>query len=461
MGKKKLNKHIKRLIITGSVILGISGILMGTVAIVGPTVDSAGYRYIIGGWLTSYLKPTPKSVKKLKEKTGGIIHGVCHPKNDYDNLQEAGVDWVRFDLTCPALDRNNEPTAGYLSFKADAKTYADRGINVMVVTPYPCEYVYYTEYGGDESNGIVSTVDPRTEAGLEYVKKEAKFIVQDLQGICNAVQITNEMTVDRFRTPLNLDEAAKYVSVQLEAMSEVKGNTIVGYNVADFSMYQFFTKVGDYNKYCDYLGVDLYLGCFEGTFHDLIWYDIILRGFFQQSGLPMLVNEFGYIGAGQTKTQEEKTAILQQFGFNSEEEAKANIRLLFEHPDFPSEIRRRINTDYPGASDSEIADLIFNPDNVNGYRQHFYEEISEGFQLTDYPHTPEGQASFYRDVIQDHFMKMPFLCGSFAYCWKEPQECYICGSPNCPIETGWGFVKGDGSHKPSFDALKESYSLWK
>jgi len=454
--KKKVKGWIKALI----VIAGITGFLMGAVAIVGPIFDEAGFRYIIGGWLTSYLKITPKSVSELKEKTGGIIHGVCHPKNDYDNLKEAGVDWVRFDLTCPALDKDGNPTAGYKAFKADAQSYVDKGINVMCVTPYPYEYVYYSEYGGDAASGTVSSVDPRTPEGLAYVAEEAKFIVQDLKDVCKAIQITNEMTVDRFRTPLTLDEAATYVSVQLEAMNDVKGNTIVGYNLNDFTMYQFFKKVGDYNKYCDYLGVDLYLGCFESTFHDLIWYDIILRGFYQQSGLPMLVNEFGYIGAGQTKTADQKKAFLETFGYESEEEAKENIRDLFNHPNFSSEIRRRINTDYPGATDEQLIDLIFNPNNSNGYRQHFYEEISDGFQLTDYPHTPEGQASFYRDAIQKHFMKMPFLCGSFAYCWKEPSECYICGSANCPIETGWGFVKDDGTYKPSFYALKESYALW-
>jgi len=456
-----MNKGLKALIITGSVLVGIACLLMTTVAIVGPKVDQAGFRYIIGGWLTSYLKPTPQSVNVVKSKTNGIIHGVCHPKNDYEGLKECGVDWVRFDLTCPALDKNGDPTPGYLAFKADAQSYVDEGINVMCVTPYPCEYVYYSEYGGDAATKTVSSVDPRTKEGLEYVAKEAKFIVQDLQGVCNAIQITNEMTVDRFRTPLTLEESAKYISVQLEAMNEVKGNTIVGYNLNDFTMYQLFKMVGDANKYCDYLGIDLYLGCFESTFHDLIWYDIILRGFYQQSGLPMLVNEFGYIGAGQTKTQAEKVAFLQTFGYNSEDEAKENIRDLFNNPLFSSDIRTRINTDYPGATDEQLVDLIFNPNNSNGYRQHFYEEISEGFQLNAYPHTPEGQANFYRDAIQKHFMKMPFLCGSFAYCWKEPNECYICGSSKCPIETGWGFVKDDGTHKPSFDALKESYALWK
>lgn len=460
-----MKKGVKRLIKGLCITAGILGVLMGTVAIVGPKVDDAGFRYVIGGWLKSYLKIKPKSVEELKEKTGGIIHGVCHPKNDYANLQECGVDWVRFDLTCPALDKNGNPTQGYLAFKADAQEYKTRGINVMCVTPYPCEYVYYSEYGGDAATKTVSSVDPRTEAGLEYVKKEAQFIVKDLKDVCGGFQITNEMTVDRFRTPLTLEESAKYISVQLEAINELteeeKGNAIVGYNLNDFTMYKLYKMIGDANKLIDYLGIDLYLGCFEGTFHSLIWYDIILRGFYELSNKPMLVNEFGYIGAGEAKTEEQKAELLSKFGYSSEEEAKQNIRDLIANSNFSEDIRTRLATDYPNATDEQLIDIMFNPNNSNGYRQHFYEEINSEFKLTDYPHTPEGQASFYRDAIQKHFMKMKFLCGSFAYCWKEPNECYICGSPNCPIETGWGFVKDNGEHKPSFDALKESYALWK
>ena len=451
-----MKKLIKSLII----IAGIFGVVIAGVAIAGPMLDSGGYRYILGGFALSYVTPINQKVKTLKAKTGGIIHGVCHPKGDIEGIKSANVDWVRFDLTSPVLDPDGNPTEGYLSFKEDAKVYADQGIKVMCVTPYPTEYLYSSLYGGDEDSQTVSSVDPRTTNGLLHVAEDARYMAQDLQGIVSAFQITNEMTVDRFRKPLTLDEAAAYIGVQLEAMSHVKQDIIVGYNVADFSMYQLYTLLKPYSKYCDYLGLDLYLGCFENTFKSLFWYDIILRGFYQQTGLPMIVNEFGYIGAGQALTDEERVAFLQKFGYNSEEEAIENILDLIENENFNPTIRERLYQEIPDKNPEQLADLLFNASNTNCYRQHFYEELSNGYQLTNYEHTREGQAQFYTDVINKHFKKMKFLCGSFAYCWKDSTSCYICGSANCPVETGWGFIDLNGEKKPSYYSLQEAYANW-
>ncbi len=456
MKKKKMNRGLKAVIIVALVIV----ILIGAVAIVGPKVDSAGYRYVIGGYLMSYLTPTNKKVDALLDKTDGIIHGVCHPKGDIEGIKSANVDWVRFDLSHTVWDAEGNLTPGYLAFKEDAKRYADAGIKVMCVTPYPTEYLYSPYFGGNEAEGIASSVDPRTEEGLAYIAKEAAFLVQDLQGIVAGIQVTNEMTVDRFRKPLTLEEAARYIAVQLEAMKDVKGDIIVGYNVADFTMFQFYKLLEDHNDCCDYLGLDLYLGCFENTFKSLIWYDIILRGFYQQSGLPMIVNEFGYIGAGQALTDEERTAFLQQFGYNTEEEAAADILNLLENENFNSRIRERMYEEFPDKNPADLADLLFNTQNSNNYRQHFYLELNNGYQLKDYEHTKEDQAQFYTDVITKHFEKMPFLCGCFAYCWADSSSCYICDSPDCPVETGWGFKDLNGNYKPSYYALRDAYAEW-
>jgi len=453
---KPISRKLLKVLIIVAVIIGI---LMGAVAIIGPKVDAAGYRYIIGGWLTSYVTTVNKQVKTSIEKAGGIIHGVCHPEFDIEGISSAGVNWVRFDLYDTVFDANGNETEGYKQYKEDCKIYTDAGIKVMCITPYPDAYLYSSYFGGDEATQTVSTVDPRTPEGLAYIAKEAAYMVKDLQGYVAGIQVTNEMPVDRFRTPLTLEEAAEYVAIQLEAMYPEKGDILVGYNVADFQMYQYYTMLADYSQYCDYLGIDLYLGCFENTFKTPFWYDIILRGFYKQSGLPILVCEFGYIGAGQALTDDERSDFLSQFGFSTEEEAKANVLELIEHPNFNETIRARLYEEVPDKDPEVLADLLFNTQNTNNYRQHFYEELNNGYQLTHYEHTREGQAQFYTDVLKK-FSKMDFVIGCFAYCWKDSSACYICDSPNCPVETGWGFVDLLGEYKPSYYALKDGYAAW-
>lgn len=462
-----MRKLFKTLIALGSVAV----FLIGAVAIVGPMVDTAGYRYLVGGFALSYLTPTNQKVKNTKKKTGGIIHGVCHPnENDIELIKDANIDWVRFDLTSPVFDANNNLTPGYINFKNRCKVYADEGIKVMCVTPYPSAYMYSEYFGGHDSNveseKVISSVDPRTQDGLNHIAKDAEFMINDLQGYVGAFQITNEMPVDRFRKPLTLEEASDYISVQLRAMYEKReenNNILIGYNVADFSMYQLFKLIDERgaNKYCDYLGLDLYLGCFENTFKDLFWYDLILRGFYQQSKLPMIVNEFGYIGAGQPLTDEERIAFLQQFGYSSEQEASQHIIDLIENEKFNPVLRNRMYSEIPDKNPEQLADLLFNRSNTNCYAQHFYEEMTSGYQLNKYKHTREDQARFYDDVINKHFRKLDFLCGAIAYCWSDSSTCYICGSANCPIETGWGFKDLNGKLKPSYYTLKEAYANWR
>jgi len=453
---KKHRKLWKALIIIASII----GALILAVAILGPKLDPTGYRYILGGWLKSYLMPTVKQVKEVEEKTGGIIHGVCHPKDDVEGIQSANIDWVRFDLYDTVFDADGNETAGYKQYKEDCKKYTEAGIRVMCITPYPDAYLYSPYFGGNEAEGTVSSVDPRTPEGLEYVAKEAAYMAADLQGYVAGIQVTNEMPVDRFRQPLTLEEAAEYVGVQLKAMNDVKGDIIVGYNVADFLMYKYYTLLEDYNEYCDYFGIDLYLGCFENTFKTPFWYDIILRGFYAQTKLPILLCEFGYIGEGQALTEEERSEFLQQFGYNTEAEAAADILNLIENENFNSRIRERLYEEVPDRDPDTLRDLLFNPLNTNNYRQHFYEELNNGYQLTEYKHNREDQARFYEDVL-GKLSRMDFVIGCFAYCWKDSSSCYICDSPNCPVETGWGFVDLNGEYKPSYYSLRDAYAEWK
>ena len=65
----------------------------------------------------------------------------------------------------------------------------------------------------------------------------------------------------------------------------------------------------------------MYLGSFEDISHWLDHYLVILGFVRKVTNKPIIMCEFGYIGYGKPKTDEERKAVLQQYGFESEKEA--------------------------------------------------------------------------------------------------------------------------------------------
>ncbi len=404
-------------------------------------IDQYRFRKILAYSVSSFFKPqTSEEVKDFVKKTGGAVKGVCHPNGNFEQIKGAGIEWVRFDFPL-AFDSNGEVTWIYEAYKAYAKMYADNGIKVMAVTPYPYEYL---EIG----------CDLRTPEGKETIKKMARFYAEDLQGIVSAFQITNEMGVEHFTAPFTLAEAAEFTGIQLEAMQEVKGNIITGFNLSNITLYNFSELMKPYFDYCDYIGIDIYLGCFEGVFKILQVYDILLRFVWSYTGKPVMLNEFGYIGYGETKSKKEKTEILQGYGFNSEAEAKADIRTFIGR--LPEDFREYLKTLDAYPDDTAIGNRIFDTEIAN----HVYKEIHKGYRLANFPHTPEGQADCLAKSIE-RFANLDFVCGAFVYCYSDSASCYICGQPDCPVETGWGLVDGQGNPKPSYYAVRDAFAKWK
>ena len=72
------------------------------------------------------------------------------------------------------------------------------------------------------------------------------------------------------------------------------------------------------------------------------------------------------------------------------------------------------------------------------------------------PHTPEGQAKFFRKVIR-RFYKLPFVCGAIIYCYSDFQFCGYCGQTDCPTETMWGLVDVNKKPKPSYYAVRDAF----
>jgi hypothetical protein len=305
-------------------------------------------------------------------------------------------------------------------------------MKIMAVTPYPREF---------SANGI----DPRLPENEAKVKEIAVFLARDLQGLVGALQVTNEMGIPRFTLPLVMEEAARFIGIQLEAIYPVRGNVLVGYNSAGPQV-DLHLMLRPYHKFCDYVGIDIYIGCFTPIGNYIWMYDIMLSYLWSFTGKPLILCEFGYIGDGSPRTEEQKRAILMRYGASSEAEARANIQ------DFVNRLPQKMQDYVRRNASGDWGDFLF----ISDFREHLYAELPVQNVIPEYPHTPEGQGEFYR-VILPRLMQKPYLLGAFIYCYSDSPRCYVCGQEDCPIETRWGLVTMEGKPKPAYEEVRKAW----
>ena len=369
-----------------------------------------------------------------------FICGVCHPTENTEQIRNANIGWVRIDISCLPFDKDGNVTEDYLGFKKKALYYSSRGIKVMAVTPYPREYF---------RNGI----DVRTDEGEKILARDARFFVEDLKGIVSGFQITNEMGMPHFTLPLNgVGEAARYIGVQLEAMFPYKGKTIIGYNSAG-PQADLHAYMKPYYRYCDYIGIDMYLGCFDSFPGFFMMFDAMTDFLWAMTKKPVMIMEFGYISDGKPVSKSGKRKILESYGVKSEKDAKKNIEAFVER--LPDDMKTHIK--YVCKNDpSRYYNLIFNSDLTN----HLYKELPAITKIPGYDHSPEGQADFYEYILM-HFYKKKYIIGTFVYCYADGRACHICGQHDCPTETRWGLVDRQDNPKPSYYAVKKAFGVIK
>jgi hypothetical protein len=172
----------------------------------------------------------------------------------------------------------------------------------------------------------------------------------------------------------------------------------------------------------------------------------MLRYLWSFTGKPVILCEFGYISGGAPKTAAEKKAVLQRYGVESEEEARKSIKEFVT--ELPEMMKKQV---YKHAS-GDWGDFVFKSD----MKDHFYCELPEKTVIRGCPHTPEGQADFYSDLIP-RLTDMPFLIGMFIYQYSDSKPCYVCGQSDCPVETRWGLTTVDGEKKPSWFAVRDAF----
>jgi hypothetical protein len=245
---------------------------------------------------------------------------------------------------------------------------------------------------------------------------------------------------------LTTEEAIRFMGIQLEAVSPVRENVLVGYNSAG-PQADIHKLMKPYYKYCDYIGIDIYIGCFT-DFGNYIWmYDMLLDYLWSFTGKPIILCEFGYISGGAPKSTEEKQAALERYGVSSEAEARQNIESFVER--LPTTMQNQVKRNSSG----DWGNFLFNSD----FQDHFYAELPAGTVIPAYPHTPDGQAAFYGEILT-RLMAKPYLIGALTYCYGDSTRCYVCGQNDCPIETRWGLTTVDGLEKPAYFAVRDVWA---
>lgn len=391
-------------------------------------------KYLPTNIIKSYfIKKSSAETEEFREKTG-FIRGVSTADEGYELLSGANINWVRESLPAPFM-ADGSVNEKYTEFKEKCLRYAQHGIKVMGITPLPNEYL---------NHGI----DMRTPEGEQKLREVSRFIMEDVRDIVGGLQIANELGMPRFMIPYNMDECIRFLGIQMEEMYPLRGNVVIGYNSAGPQV-DLHLGMKPYYKYCDYVGMDMYLGCFFSLPGFAWMFDIMVRYLWAFTGKPILMQEFGYIGGGKPKTRQEKIKILNSYGFKDEKDAQKDIMKFVDA--LPPHFRNHVK--FVCGDDVQVTkDFMFAGDMTN----HLYKELPRITVIPGMPHTPEGQAKFFTNVI-DRLYKLPFMCGTIIYCYSDFHYCGYCGQTDCPTETLWGLVDTDRKPKPSYYAVKEAY----
>jgi len=391
-----------------------------------------GLKYLPVNLAKSYfIRKSNAETKRMRED---FICGVCHPRGDIQQIADGNIGWIRTDMPFP-FKPDGSINPSYENYKNKCREYLSYGIRTMVVTPYHADY---TEYG----------IDLKTAEGKEKVKEIARFIITDMKDVAGAFQITNEMGIPRFTIPLTMEEAAEFIGIQLEAMAPLKENIRVGYNSAG-PQADLHSLLKPYHQYCDYIGVDLYMGCFDSFPGLMYFYDAVLRYLWAYTGKPIILQEFGYISGGHPKTKQQRLDILAKYGAKSEADAEKDmVKLLSNMPEHFAEHVKKLSK----GDESRYFPLLFRSELTN----HFYTELPKITKIPGFDHTPEGQAKFYNYIIP-HLYEQEYMAGAIIYCYADDDKCYVCGQNDCPIETRWGLVDREWKPKPSYYAVKKQF----
>ena len=351
------------------------------------------------------------------------MKGLCHGGDaDPKILKETGFNWLRLDI------RNPFNTDG--NFKERLIGLRESGFKIMMLTPNPAAYV---KLG----------IDPSTAEGLSRVEDETAKIAEDMAELVDGWQIANEMNVYFFRAPLNFDQSIDFIAAGLRGVKKVDKDILLGFNMSEFSeSSEYMTRKLLKQKHLfNYLGYDGYYGTWiKGTPQDYI--DTLDR-IYDITGLPVIIQEFGFASDGDIIQPGDYDRYVQTLGFKNLRDAGARCEEFLEL--IPKQMSEMVKT-------SPAEDR---PDNIWLLESHLVKKWSGG--SSDLPHTPVGQAKFYEELLP-MLAKHEHLLGAFIFSWQDEKKCFFCHEEDCPCETAWGLNDNQGNPKPAYQVVKKCFS---
>ncbi len=362
----------------------------------------------------------------LYQKTGGFIQGVCHPRGNHTLLKKAGLNWVRVDVPYP-FDEQGNITSRYQEFKKERQTDAQNGLSAILVTPYPKHFI---------NHGI----DVKTPEGLYEATRICAFLARDFADLPVCWQATNEMHIVHFRAPLNAQQAKDFIIACIHGLAQGNPAAAIGHNSVNHDWASLCAQIEE-KAPCDYIGLD----CYDGTWSEggIDSYREKVDLIYHTLHKPVILMEFGFasVGGDEGIDRQEMEAHLRTLGFLGLADALSHPdQMLTALPSVYSEILRNA---VPG--DWEQCLISFFP--------HLLKKWPCAAEI---PHTEEGQALFYRQILpmlQSH----PAVGGAVIYCWQDSEKCFLCGQCDCPCETSWGLIRMDGTPKPAYEAVGHAF----
>ncbi|NLG23819.1 MAG: hypothetical protein GX558_00570 [Clostridiales bacterium] len=161
------------------------------------------------------------------------------------------------------------------------------------------------------------------------------------------------------------------------------------------------------------------------------------------TGLPVLLQEFGFASAGGSFDYERGMAYLHGLGYARLADVLADPHRFLQA--LPADVARVVNKS-PEADRAQ---------NALSLLPHILKQWPGGSRR--YAHTPEGQAAFY-DSLLEQLLAYPHICGAFIYCWSDSERCYLCRAEDCPCETAWGITYIDETPKPVYDVIRKHFA---
>ncbi len=323
------------------------------------------------------------------------------PTADTGLIREAGIGWVRQGFPFPFEDMiGGSVTEGYGQARAAAQRLKDSGLSIMGVAPGPGLATREKDADGKlEWNWHTRLPEwcgpPDGDRFLDIYEQACAWLAEDLKGMVPVWQIANELDIFPFAGPLDPRQACDLITRGARGLKGADPSLVVGHNPAGAGSAAYFFGYFHANPHglFDYCGIDGYYGTWQpGGPQD--WAGRIAE-LHALTGLPVLVNEWGFSSAGGVVDAEKRRAGLS-----------------------PCDTRNWEHTWGGG-------------------------------------HTPEGQAQFVEAAFDAFRSQRSALVGVFFYRWEDQERCWQCGSPDCPAETAWGLVDLDGEPKPAFHAFRE------